>query len=94
MVIKMELQKHEVSVENKNGDKLTVSAVHYAQNKGKLKLLDDNGWKDKMDTLNLNDKSSNEPSDTKNKAGDHKGNSDMTEAEMLAMKEKEDKKEK
>jgi hypothetical protein len=53
----MELQKHEVQVENKDGQKLTVSAVYYARNKGTLKMLDDNGWKDKMDTLELNNKS-------------------------------------
>ena len=53
----MELQKHEVQVENKDGQKLTVSAVYYAKNKGTLKMLDDNGWKDKMDTLDLNNKS-------------------------------------
>lgn len=87
-----ELQEHEVSVENKNGAKLTVSARHYAQNKGKLKLLDDNGWKDKMDTLNLNDKSATNPEDTKIKAKDHKGNANMTEAETLKQAEDDKKK--
>jgi hypothetical protein len=53
----MELQEHEVQVENKDGQKLIVSAVYYARNKGTLKMLDDNGWEDKMDTLELNNKS-------------------------------------
>lgn len=87
-----ELKEHEVLAETKSGQKLVVSAKYYAQNKNSFKkMLDDNGWKDKMDTLNLNDKGSPKPSDTTIKAKDHKGNADMTEAEKLAEQEKAEK---
>lgn len=87
-----ELKQHEVQVENKAGEKLVVSAAYYAKNKNKLKMLNDNGWANKMDELDLSDKSlQTKGGDTKIKAKDHKGKADMTEAEILAEEEKKKK---
>lgn len=60
MVIKMtELKEHEVLAQNKDGKKVVVSAAYFKQNEGKLKMVDDNGWKNKMDTLGMANKSDN-----------------------------------
>jgi len=52
-----ELKQHEVKVKNEAGDELVCSAEYYARNKHALKMVDDNGWADKMDKLDLKNKS-------------------------------------
>lgn len=71
-----DLKKHEVKVENKQGQEMTVSVSYYKQNKGKLKMIDDNGWKNKMDQVGVNNKAQSEtndnPDDKDGKAGEDK----------------------
>ena len=45
------MKTHEVTVETKAGKQIVVSARHYVQNQSEYKMVKDNGWANKMDTL-------------------------------------------
>lgn len=86
-----ELKEHEVLVVNSQNVEMVVSASYFKANPQSLKMVDDNGWENKMDSVAPMNKGSVKPVDTKNKASDHVGDADMTEAEILT-KEKAAKK--
>jgi hypothetical protein len=60
----MELKEHEVLVENKDGAELAVSMSYYNQNKSSLKMIEENGMKNKMKgATDQNKKSSTKKTD-------------------------------